>query len=319
MGSNATVDVAIVGGGPAGCSAGIFLGRADLEVVVFDRGRSSLQRCAHLENYPGFPRGIDVETFYGLLHEHVEVAGCDLRPELVESVDRLDGGRFLVSPQEGDSVAARRVIAATRYDGEYLRGLDDDEALFTTSKHGGETSEFFDREYPARDGATPVDGLYVASPSAEADAQVVLAAARGARVARRVLADERLADGWWEAVAERVDWMRREAELDDEWLDRDTWLEWFDEYYGADAPVATDAERYQRVRAAYVDDGRSAYLTDEEVDARARAGQVALASRLDVDVIVEAVGERCLLEAIDDDVLREYLESEVAASEEVER
>lgn len=49
-------DVVIVGGGPAGCSAGVFCAREGLDTVIFDRGRSSLQRCAHLENYLGFRR-----------------------------------------------------------------------------------------------------------------------------------------------------------------------------------------------------------------------------------------------------------------------
>ena len=51
-------EVATVGGGPAGCSA--------------------VRRCAHLENYRGFPAGIDIETLYELMHDHVETAGCEL-------------------------------------------------------------------------------------------------------------------------------------------------------------------------------------------------------------------------------------------------
>ena len=55
-------DVVIVGGGPAGCSAGVFCAREGLDTVMFDRGRSSIQRCAHLENFLGFPKGIDIDT-----------------------------------------------------------------------------------------------------------------------------------------------------------------------------------------------------------------------------------------------------------------
>ncbi len=49
-------DVAIVGGGPTGCSAGVFTARYGLDTVLFDRGRSSIASCAHLENYLGSPR-----------------------------------------------------------------------------------------------------------------------------------------------------------------------------------------------------------------------------------------------------------------------
>jgi thioredoxin reductase len=194
----------------------VFCVREGLDTVIFDRGRSSIQRCAHLENYLGFPAGIDIETFYDLMHEHAETAGCELVPDLVESVDRTDDGEgFRITPRDGDSVTTRRVVAATRYDGEYMRGLDDG-AMFETYEHDGEEHERFDREYADFDGKTPVEGLYVASPSDEADTQAIMAAGRGARVAHRVIAEARTDRGWWEAVADGVDWVRREPELDDE-------------------------------------------------------------------------------------------------------
>ncbi|WP_135807094.1 NAD(P)/FAD-dependent oxidoreductase [Halorussus marinus] len=304
-------DVAVVGGGPAGCSAGVFLARAGLDVAIFDRGRSSLKRCAHLENYPGFPAGIDIETLYDLLHDHAETAGCDVVADLVESVDRADRGEgFVVTPQEGDPIDARRVVAATRYGGEYLRGLDDEAAMFETHEHAGERHESFDGAYADRDGTTPVDGLYVASPSEAADTQTVMAAGRGARVARRVVADARIDDGWWEDVADGVDWVRREAELDDEWTDRETWVEWFDDYRAEDAPVDPGSDRYERVRAAAIDDARSSYVGPAEIESRAAAGHEALARHLDADAIVDAVDETALLAAMDDEVVREYVDAD---------
>ncbi|MDZ5812315.1 NAD(P)/FAD-dependent oxidoreductase, partial [Halorubrum sp. AD140] len=265
-------DVAVVGGGPAGCSAGVFTSRDGLDTVVFDRGRSSIKRCAHLENYLGFPAGIDVDTFYGLMHDHAEAAGCAIVDDLVESVTETTDGRFRVEPQEGDPVTAERVVAATRYDAEYLRDLDDGGAMFETYEHDGEEHERFDREYPDRDGTTPIDGLYVASPSDEADTQAIMAAGRGARVAHRVVADARVDDGWWDEVAEGVDWMRREASLDEEWADRERWTEWFDEYYGDDAPIDPDSERFERVRETYIDEQLSTYLSPEAIHERSHAG-----------------------------------------------
>ncbi len=299
-------DLVIVGGGPAGCSAGVFCAREGLDTVVFDRGRSSLKRCAHLENYLGFPAGIDIETLYGLLHDHAETTGCKIVSDLIESVERTDDEEgFRVTPQEGDPVTARRVIAATRYDGEYMRGLDDDAAMFETHEHGGEEHEHFDREYADVDGTTPVEGLYVASPSEEADTQAIMAAGRGARVAHRVIADARMDDGWWKEVAEGVDWVRRRVELDDEWADRERWVEWFDDYYGEDAPVDPDSDRFQRIREAHIDDSLSSYVSPEEIDERAAAGQEALAAQLDVDRIVAAVDTETLLDHVDDESIRE--------------
>lgn len=119
-------DVVVVGGGPAGCSAGVFLAREEFETAIFDRGRSSLARCAHLENYLGFPAGIDIDTLYDLMHDQAERAGCAIVGDLVESVERRgrDDAGFLVAPQEGDPVVDRRVIAA--YAAESLADADTD-------------------------------------------------------------------------------------------------------------------------------------------------------------------------------------------------
>lgn len=297
----AEYDVAIVGGGPAGCSAGVFTAREGLDTVIFDRGRSSIKRCAHLENYLGFPAGIDIETFYGLMHDHVETAGCELVADLVESVER-DGDGFVVEPQEGEPVWARRVVAATRYDGEYLRGLDDEDAMFAA--HG------FDKDYADHDGTTPVEGLYVASPSKE-DKQAIMAAGRGARVGHRVIADDKLDDGWWPAVTDdNVDWVRRLAERDEAWSDREGWAEWFDEYYGGDAPVDADTERYREVRDAYADASLSSYISEERIAERAAAGHERLADHLDTEAVVSAVDESELLAAIDDERIREHVEAD---------
>ncbi|WP_096393747.1 FAD-dependent oxidoreductase [Halorubrum trapanicum] len=311
-------DVVVVGCGPAGCAAAVFAARDGLDVAVFDRGRSSLAQCAHLENYPGFPAGIDAGTLAELMREQAERAGCAVVEDLVESVERAEGDagdpgssgddpeteRFVVTPQSGDPVTARRVVAATRYDGEYLRGLDDDDAMFEVHDHGGETHEHFDREYADRDGETPVDGLYIASPS-DADRQAITAAGRGARVGKRVVADARVADGWWREAAEGVDWVRREAELDGEWADRDRWVEWFDAEH-ADGPVDPDSERFARVREAAVDDALAAYVDADEERARAAAGHRALAEHLDPEAVVEAHGADALLDAMDDEAVAAY-------------
>jgi hypothetical protein len=284
----------------------VFCAREGLDTVVFDRGRSSIKRCAHLENYLGFPNGIDIETFYDLMHDHAETAGCEITPDLVESVDYTDDEEgFHVTPQEGDPVVARRLIAATRYDGEYMRGLDDDAAMFETYEHDGEEYEQFDSEYADFDGRTRVAGLYVASPSEEADTQAIMAAGRGARVAHRVIADARIDDGWWEEVADGVDWVRRETELDDEWADRDRWVERFDEYYGEDAPIDPDSDRFRRIRERDIDDSLSSYVSPEEIGERAAAGQDALAARVDVERLVAAVDPEALLDNVDDELIRE--------------
>ncbi len=184
-------DVAVVGGGPAGCSAGVFTAREGLDTVVFDRGRSSLRQCAHLQNYLGFPAGIDIETFYALAHDHAEAAGCELVEDLVESVERADDGGFVLEPQSGEPVRATRVVAATRYDADYLRPLDDADEMYESHEHGGEEHEHFNRTYADADGRTPIEGLYVASPVEEWSTQAIAVAGFGALVGRHVVGEGR--------------------------------------------------------------------------------------------------------------------------------
>lgn len=280
-------DVVVVGGGPAGCSAGVFLARYGLETVIFDRGSSSLRRCAYLENYPGFPGGIGVETFYGLLHDHAEEAGCEVVADMVEAVER-DGDGFAVGLQDGDPIGADRVLAAARYDADYLRPLDDD-AMFETHVHDGEEHEHFDREYPDEDGRTPVDGLYVAAPAGEPEAQAIMAAGHGARVARTVIADIRRERGYPDPMADHWDWMRRKRDLEGEWADRERWEEQFDERLPDDHGLGED--RLAELREREVERRLGAYLPDDEVERRSRRGQERLLEHVDDELVLERARE----------------------------
>ena len=287
-------DVAIVGGGPTGSSAGVFTGRYGLDTVVFDRGRSSLQRCAYLENYLGFPGGVDVETFYGLIHDHVEAAGCDLVSELVEAVepagddasetadaDDADATRpgFAVTTQCGETVTARRVVAAARYGGDFLEPLGDEE-MFVTYEHDGETRTKFDRDYADVEGRTPIDGLYVAAPVSEVNVQAIMSAGQGARVGRSVITDYRLERGYPEDLARHWDWLRPEAELADEAAARDDWRERFDGRVPDDCDLSE--ERLRELREADVERQREMYVSEETVEVRAEKGRERLAGHLGV-------------------------------------
>ncbi|WP_396612688.1 NAD(P)/FAD-dependent oxidoreductase [Haloferax sp. S1W] len=268
-------DVVIVGGGPAGCSAGVFTGRYGLDTVIFDRGRSSLRRCAYLENYLGFPAGIDIDTLYGLMHDHAEEAGCELVSDLVEAVDENETG-FTVTTQEGRTVTARRVVAAARYGGAYLKPLGDD-SMFIQYEYEGEERERFNRDYPDQDGRTPFEGLYVVAPVTDINAQAIISAGHGARVARTVISDVRRDQGYPDEIAGHWDWMRRAAELEG---DRDDWREWFDDRVPDDCDLSE--EKLRELREADIDRRLSTYLSEEEVEARTARGHERLAEHLDV-------------------------------------
>ncbi|MFB6072931.1 MAG: NAD(P)/FAD-dependent oxidoreductase [Halobacterium sp.] len=280
----------VVGGGPTGCSVGVFTSRYGLDTVVFDRGSAALRRCAFVENYPGFPGGIDVGTQYDLLRDHAERAGCDRVEDTVERVEERDDG-FVVETQDGREVAADYVVTAAWYDGSYLDPIIGDDP-FEAHEHGDEEHEHLDPDYADPDGRTPVDGLYVAAPAGEWNAQAIVAAGHGAHVARRLLADHKRDRGFPEGVAPHYDWMRPESEFAGEWSDRDRWREWF---HGEIEEQEVSDERLAELREAYIDRAFDTKLTDEEVEARS-----------------ERAHHR-LLDHLDDDHIRSYLAEESAA------
>lgn len=84
------IDVAIVGGGPAGMTAGMYTGRAMLKTVLFEKmipgGQVNLTHC--IENYPGF-ESISGAELADKMAKHAQTHGCEIRQEEVEEV-RLD-------------------------------------------------------------------------------------------------------------------------------------------------------------------------------------------------------------------------------------
>ena len=112
-------DVIIVGSGPAGYTAAIYAARAELHPLVFE-GVSfggALMTTTEVENFPGFPAGVDGPTLMMQMREQAEKFGAQLRMEDVTELE-LEGDIKRV--HVGDEVyQARAVIlamgAATRY------------------------------------------------------------------------------------------------------------------------------------------------------------------------------------------------------------
>ncbi|WP_255198138.1 FAD-dependent oxidoreductase [Halorarius litoreus] len=287
-------DAVVVGGGPAGCGAAVFLARYGLDTLVFDRGAAALPRAAFVENYPGFPGGIDPETLRALFHDHLDAAGATLVAETVEAVEH-EGGTFRVESADG-TVTADYVVAAAWYDGSYLRPVTGDEA-FEEHEHHGESHERFAPSYPDADGRTEVDGLYVAAHNDDRNAQAVISAGQGAHVARCLLADHRRDEGFTGGVAPHYDWLRPESELTGEWAERDRWRKWFANEAG-DHDLSD--ERFTELRERYIDRAFETVRTDEAVERLRERGHRRLAEHLD---------HEAMLDAIDDATIRAYVDA----------
>lgn len=167
-------DVVIVGGGVAGLSAGIFTARAGLETLIVDQGRSILARNALLENYPGFPIGINPRRFLDMVEAQARHAGCTFDWAGVSDLS-VTGAGFEVH-MGARSVATRYVVAASWGDTGYLSGLDIgvDEGFIESGATG----------------RTSLDGLYAAGRLAAQYHQAIIAAGHGAQVALTLLRDD---------------------------------------------------------------------------------------------------------------------------------
>lgn len=107
----ATYDCLIVGGGPAGLTAAIYLARYRRRVLVLDAGQSRAAWIPTSHNYPGFEAGIGGRELLARLAEQADQYGAELRRGEVTKLAR-DGDGFLASA-EGKRVRARRVVMAT--------------------------------------------------------------------------------------------------------------------------------------------------------------------------------------------------------------
>jgi thioredoxin reductase len=174
-----TYDVVVVGGGVAGLSAATFTARHGLETLVVDAGGSLLRRNAHLENFPGFPAGVNGRHLLDLLSEQADRAGCRRVEATVTRVE-ADETEFTVETDGGERYRTEYVVAATKNEVGYLEGV--------------EGVGFIDRGKTFLDtderGRTGVDGLYAAGRLAEKPHQAAVCAGHGAEVGVTILEDD---------------------------------------------------------------------------------------------------------------------------------
>ena len=92
-------NVAIIGSGPAGYTAGIYASRASLEPVLFEGLESGgqLMLTTDVENYPGFDSGVMGPDLMQIFKKQAERFGTQIKTETVNKIEKIDGGFNLES------------------------------------------------------------------------------------------------------------------------------------------------------------------------------------------------------------------------------
>jgi len=116
----------IIGSGPAGYTSAIYLTRAGVNSILIEglQKGGQLTQTTTIENYPGFPEGIDGYQLMENMRQQAANLGADLRSGLVTAID-ASKRPFVATLDGGEQIEADTVIVATGATAKYL-GLPDE-------------------------------------------------------------------------------------------------------------------------------------------------------------------------------------------------
>lgn len=116
----------IVGSGPAGYTAAIYTSRANIKSILYEgvQPGGQLTTTTQIENFPGFPDGVDGFALMDSMKNQALKIGADIRTGVVTAID-LSRRPFIATIDGDKTVEAESVIVATGASAKYL-GLDDE-------------------------------------------------------------------------------------------------------------------------------------------------------------------------------------------------
>lgn len=114
----------IIGSGPAGYTAAIYAARADLKPILYTgmEPGGQLTTTTEVDNFPGYPEGIDGPTMMVQLQQQAERFGTEVRIGMVTGVDFSDeiGGIHKITVDNTIQIEAESVIISTGATAKYL-------------------------------------------------------------------------------------------------------------------------------------------------------------------------------------------------------
>lgn len=107
------IDVAVVGAGPAGLTSGIYLGRARLKTVIFEKAIAGGQMAISewIENYPGFSEGISGQDLSMKMREQAVKCGAEIIEDEITGLKKNDN-IFILKASGGKEYQAMAVVIA---------------------------------------------------------------------------------------------------------------------------------------------------------------------------------------------------------------
>jgi thioredoxin reductase (NADPH) len=123
------VRVIVLGSGPAGCTAALYLSRAGLEPILVEgiQPGGQLTITTEVENYPGFPEGVQGPELMEILRRQAERFGTRFLSGTVVRAD-LAASPFALSLDDGSTLASHALVVATGASAKYL-GLPSEHRL----------------------------------------------------------------------------------------------------------------------------------------------------------------------------------------------
>ena len=122
----------IIGSGPAGYTAAIYAARADLNPIIYTglEPGGQLTTTTEVDNFPGYPQGVDGPTMMNELKEQAERFGTKVEIDFISKVDfsKDKGGIHKLYTQNGDEIKSKTVIISTGASAKYL-GLESEQRL----------------------------------------------------------------------------------------------------------------------------------------------------------------------------------------------